>query len=300
MIRRVIQRAARILLGLTLITLLVVGAYGVWYFNRPRPQDTQQTLFDGIEYIRDVRESPRPLVIHVLKINLDTPGLEFLVTPHTPTNGHVQAARTTSAFLDEFDLQIAMNADFFDPWWNIAPWDYYPHAGDPVNIQGLAASRGDVYTQGYGTHYTTLYLSRENRASFAPPESPSDIYNAVSGNLLLIRDGVILPQEGVDSYLIALHPRAALALDADQDTLIAVLVDGRQPNYSEGTSLDEFSEIILEYGGYTALNLDGGGSVTLVTEGEDGRPLLLNSPIHSRIPGLERPIANHLGIYAQR
>jgi len=31
----------------------------------------------------------------------------------------------------------------------------------------------------------------------------------------------------------------------------------------------------------------------------DGRPVQLNSPIDNRIPGRERPVANHLGIYAR-
>jgi len=35
-----------------------------------------------------------------------------------------------------------------------------------------------------------------------------------------------------------------------------------------------------------------------VIKGPDGAPLLLSSPIHTRIPGRERPIADHLGIIA--
>ena len=82
--------------------------------------------------------------------------------------------------------------------------------------------------------------------------------------------------------------------------MIVIAVDGRQPNYSEGVNLAELAEIAIEYGAYTALNLDGGGSTTLVIEGESGRPELLNSPIDNRIPGRERPVENHLGIYARR
>ena len=49
------------------------------------------------------------------------------------------------------------------------------------------------------------------------------------------------------------------------------------------------------------LNLDGGGSSTLVAEDEKKNPVLLNSPIHGRLPpGKERPVANHLGIFARR
>jgi hypothetical protein len=48
------------------------------------------------------------------------------------------------------------------------------------------------------------------------------------------------------------------------------------------------------------MSLDGGGSSTLVIEGEDGLPEILNSPIDSYIPGRERPVANHLGITVKK
>ena len=96
--------------------------------------------------------------------------------------------------------------------------------------------------------------------------------------------------------------RAGLvALDAAGTTLLLVVVDGRQPNYSGGVTLPELADLVVEFGGWAALNLDGGGSSTLVAEGPDGRPRVLNSPIHGRHPpGRERPVANHLGVYAAR
>ena len=79
------------------------------------------------------------------------------------------------------------------------------------------------------------------------------------------------------------------------------VADGRQPNYSEGVTLGELADIIRQHGGHTALNLDGGGSSTIVVEGPDGHPRVLNSPIHGRVPpGVERPVANHLGVFATR
>jgi hypothetical protein len=46
--------------------------------------------------------------------------------------------------------------------------------------------------------------------------------------------------------------------------------------------------------------LDGGGSTALViSDGQDGFRLL-NRPIHNRLPGRERPVGNHLGVFAER
>ncbi|MBC7870965.1 MAG: phosphodiester glycosidase family protein [Chitinophagaceae bacterium] len=276
---------------------LLIACYAIWYLNRPLPEDTEQILFQGVTYIRDVRDEPRSLIIHVVRIELDAPGLAFLVTPPNAVDGHDVAALTTSDFLAENNLQVAINGDFFDPWRDYGPWDYYPHTGDGVNLRGLTASNGEVYTQGYvpAENYATMFISEDNRVTFSSPET---IFNAISGNLMLIQDGEFTEPQGYDSYLARQHPRTAVALDETERTLILIIVDGRQPNYSEGVSIPELAEIVIAYGGYTALNLDGGGSVTLAVKGEDGESDVLNSPIHNQIPGRERPIANHLGVVA--
>jgi exopolysaccharide biosynthesis protein len=56
---------------------------------------------------------------------------------------------------------------------------------------------------------------------------------------------------------------------------------------------------MIEQGAYIAMSLDGGGSSTLVREGGDGKPVILNSPIDNFIPGRERPVGTHLGIYVK-
>lgn len=78
---------------------------------------------------------------------------------------------------------------------------------------------------------------------------------------------------------------------------LRAVVDGRQPNYREGATFAELAEILIAHGAYFAMNLDGGGSSTLAIQGEDGEPVVLNFPIDSYIPGRERPVANHLGVF---
>jgi hypothetical protein len=57
--------------------------------------------------------------------------------------------------------------------------------------------------------------------------------------------------------------------------------------------------MLRDLGAVDAINLDGGGSATLVVA-DHGRPRVLNSPIHTGVPGRERPSANHLGVGAAR
>lgn len=190
-------------------------------------------------------------------------------------------------FLSEFGAQVAVNGDGFTPWHSNSLLDYYPHPGDPVTPNGTAASQGTLYANGTES---TLYISAANTASFTAPESV--IYNAISGDRMLVENGV--PADGLDDGTVA--PRTAIGLDGGGQKLIIVVIDGRQPLYSQGATLAELAEIVLYYGADTAMNLDGGGSSTLVVQGPNG-PRVLNSPIDLHIPGRERAVGNHLGIF---
>jgi hypothetical protein len=289
----------KIIIPAAILSVVIIIASGlIWYTNRPLPQViTDQPLFRGIIYTREIHRDPIPIIIHVVKVDLTTSGLRFLVTPPDDLDGYVYAARTTSEFLAAFNLQLAINGDFFEPWHERGPFDYYPHSGDGVNTYGLSVSQGQHLTNGYGGErsFDALYITMDNRLSFTPPLG--ELANVISGNTMLVVDGqALLLDEGGD-YLITRHPRTAVALSRNRSTLLLFVVDGRQPNYSDGATIAELTAIILRYGGHNALNLDGGGSSALVITGAGGQPVTLNSPIHTRIPGRERPVANHLGIY---
>lgn len=93
------------------------------------------------------------------------------------------------------------------------------------------------------------------------------------------------------------YARSIAALDPTGTTLWLIVVDGKQPDYSEGATLADIEQLIKQIGADIALNLDGGGSTTLVTSTRSGAKLL-NAPIHGKWPMNERPVATHLGIYA--
>ncbi len=269
----------------------IVAAYA-WVNLHPQPRPANQTLFKGIEYVRQVRQSPRPMVIHIVTVDLQQPGIGFLVTPGDPDKELPLTARTTSQFLREFRVQLAINGDGFTPWWSNNIFDYYPHSGDRVDPIGYAASQGTAYSDPTDAE-PVLYIARTNRARFNTPIGR--IHNAISGNLMLVEQGRLVTS--LDSEP---QPRTAIALDKAGKRLIIVVVDGRQPRYSQGATLVELGEIILEQGGYFGMNLDGGGSTTLVKMDANGKPELLNSPIEHQIPGRQRPVGNHLGIFAEK
>jgi hypothetical protein len=279
-----------LLLFIFLCAGIIFGSGILWIKFRPQPAPTQEMLFQGVEYIRDVRSSPRPMVIHVIKIDLKADGIHTLVTPGDPQAELPLTARTTSQFLDDFNVQVAINGDAFDPWVSNSLWDYYPHSGDPVDVIGYAASKGESYSAGVNP---VLYFARNNNARFNQPFN--NPYNAISGNAMLVKNGKAL-QNFIEN---GPQPRTAVALNRSERTLILIVIDGRQPGYSMGATLAELAEIVVFHGGYTAMNLDGGGSSTLVVEGLFGAADVLNTPIDQNIPGRQRPVGNHLGIYAR-
>ena len=84
------------------------------------------------------------------------------------------------------------------------------------------------------------------------------------------------------------HPRTAIGFNRDSTIVIFAVVDGRQ-FYSQGASMQELATIMQGLGAWTAVNLDGGGSSTLVVRDE-----YKNNHDRSFGLGTFRPVVNGL------
>ena len=117
----------------------------------------------------------------------------------------------------------------------------------------------------------------------------SRIIESVGGFPELLRNGapVLADQTVLASFGAQRHPRTAVGWTAN-GRLLFVVVDGRQPPYSDGMSLDELTWLFQRLGATDALNLDGGGSTALVINGR-----LINRP--SDAAG-ERAVGNALAL----
>ena len=132
-----------------------------------------------------------------------------------------------------------------------------------------------------------------------PPKPHGDLLQA---GPLLVRAGASAVTDGDDEGFTAgagqfdsdisvgRHPRCALALTGEQ--LLAVACDGRH-HHDAGLTLGELAQTLVGFGARTALNLDGGGSATLVHDGA-----LVNRPREQH--GIEllegRPVATAIVI----
>lgn len=109
---------------------------------------------------------------------------------------------------------------------------------------------------------------------------------AVSGNHFLVDDGVI---KVVDDR--ELHSRTAVGIDRDTGQVLLLAIDGRQ-SFSRGCTMVEMAELMIDLGADEALNLDGGGSTTMVARRPSGSVGVVNSPSD----GFQRWVSNALEV----
>jgi len=116
--------------------------------------------------------------------------------------------------------------------------------------------------------------------------------NIIGGGPQLIKNGRVeitnAAEKILPSFVSDGHPRTAIAkLKSGQ--ILLVTVDGRQPGESIGMSLNMLAALLLEFDAVEAINLDGGGSTTMVIKNK-----LVNKP--SDATG-ERPVSDAILIF---
>ena len=261
------------------ISLLPVGLYATGMRYRSPPGQTSRPLAPGLDYERHVVADGA--VLHMVRIDLARPDLSVVATP--PAEGTAVPARTVRAFAEDEQAEVAINTAFFRPFHSTSPFDYYPEPGDPTEPFGFTMTDG-VEFGANRYHRGTIYFTPD-AASLTPN---SDVRWAVSGRTVLVRDGEVRATNGV-----AVAPRSAIGFDGQR--VLFVVVDGRQPGYSVGITLVDLASALVDLGAQWAVEMDGGGSSTLV-DGTDDEVRTLNCPIHTRLPCRERPVAAQVGI----
>lgn len=109
---------------------------------------------------------------------------------------------------------------------------------------------------------------------------------AITGDRPLLLGGV---SQVINDVLM--HPRTAVGIDRDTNTLLFLTIDGRQA-HSRGYTMVELANLMLSLGAEDALNLDGGGSTTMVGPDAAGVVGVRNSPSD----GHQRKVPNGLEI----
>ena len=254
--------------------------------------------FVGVRLTERYLDDPRPLSVRLLEIDPAAGGVRFAVTPREPglPNGDETTTQTTTAFVERVGAQMGFNGSFFR----------LEHHSEqrPTDNLSLVVSDGDAYSPWDDRMPHALAIGRDGRPSVVSPVDGDAFLHAVAGNVRLLDGGEVLPRpdgrEPGTARMNDLHPRTAAGVTADGHLLV-VTVDGRQPGFSEGLYLDELAALLLEEGAVDAVNLDGGGSTTLVADlpGDAHGPLLLNSPVGRGPVGTQRNNGVNLAVFAE-
>jgi hypothetical protein len=161
----------------------------------------------------------------------------------------------------------------------------------------------EAIAEPYGSRRACVVASDDRVRLLGRDEAPA----AATGDLvhagpLLVRDGAVVfdPRHDREGFSAGAgqfdsditegrHPRAALGIS--EDAIVAVACDGRRSRVDDGLTMSELADVLVELGAVDAINLDGGGSTTLVH-----RRHLLNRPYSTQDqPAPEsRPIVSAL------
>jgi hypothetical protein len=290
----------------------------------PAAQPRVSTPYEGVTLIERIETVPRPLRMHIARVDTRAPGIRFQVSPPGGTRETVR--QRTLEFLEAVGAQLAINAHFFLP---------FPSEDTDAWIVGLGASDGRVFSAFETPEQNYALVANAPALNFDPRQrarivhrDPKQaggrrvrervtLWNTVAGSSQIVTGG----RPSVPRYRDASHPegvlapggpsdyanakawadvvtaRTAIGLSKDRRTLTLFTVD--RASGSDGMRLDEIAQLLTrDYGVWDALNLDGGGSTTMAWRNPaTGKAELLNTPAGTPAG---RAVATSLAVFARR
>ena len=250
---------------------------------------------------------PGPVAGVLVKVNLADPRVRVAVAlaDNRDPDGAgpcVGQLDTTSQVARKHNFDITINASFFaaPTAREIAGQKVHYFVGNCAWPEGWHYSKGKLFGEPKTARFrSTMIVHRDKSVTMvdALAALPSDTQFAISGSAMMLKNGMVTPPVKDE----ARHPRSAVGLSADARTLYVIAVDGRQEPHSRGATLAELANIFIQFGAHNAINLDGGGSTSLVIKDPaSGAFAIANQPSDMSVLKLplrvERPVVDVVGI----
>ena len=222
----------------------------------------EKDKFGNTVYANDLEENI--VILEIKKSNftgklvlVDDPSRVFLsATDYKGSRGEF-----ICDYLDKHNGVVGINASgFYDP------------GGTSVGgtVTGQCVSAGE-YWGTYNSRYTLIGFDEDNRLVVGGMENWQD-YNIRDGmqyHPTLIIDGIKVVE---DSAGWGLQPRTVVG-QCENGVVLFLVVDGRQPGYSLGATMEDCADVLLQYGAVSAGACDGGSSSVIAYDGE-----IINEP----------------------
>jgi hypothetical protein len=254
--------------------------------------------------VKHYRASSPSTDVTLVEVDLCAAGL------HLDATRAPSSLKSTSSWAKEQGALVAQNGDFYKS----GPVRVYGDAVGgtvrwPEEQRGSGDYSGEWYYRDYGWiafGHDKVWFTHSKEVKKAgvgtgwkpddiAPNPPDGTIALVSGFPELVTDGVtvtcVSPTDSDcfpdRSDMRQRHPRSAMGLSEDLETLYLVAVDGRTSS-NTGMYGAELAETLGKLGAWVAFNIDGGGSTQLWVDGAH-----VNSPTEA-----SRSVANHWGVFA--
>lgn len=207
--------------------------------------------------------------IHVITVDPK----EYHIYPVRAADKDGVARETVAAIAQKQQASAAINGGFWKA------------NGDPAGVLKIDKSwygnahklRGAIGWSDMGTHVLMDRIRTKNEATHELEsaeghlaEAWKDLQYIVGGVPLLVKDAKVIedfsPEQALQTFIINKHPRTAVGI-TDTGKWKFVVVDGRFLGFFGGMTIPKLAQLMRNLGCVDAVNLDGGGSSTLVLSG---------------------------------
>jgi len=271
----------------------VLPAYADPWWSSEK-EELKKEIVAGIQYRRVVYQSPRNEPVRAHIVSVTGIGAQYIFG----VLGSFGALIPPTVFAKQSEALVVINGGYFST--------------RPNRAMGLVMAHSRVLYPPYaGGHDRGAvgFNTREILIDWIGPEDVqgnkivtvkagwSSCHAALGSGPILLKQGqtrVAADEEGFNINQRA--PRTAIGKSSD-NTAFLIVVDGRQPDWSEGVTLQELAEVFLSLNAVDAINLDGGGSSIMVIQNE-----IVSQPSDNSVPGTpgrERPVANVIALFSK-
>jgi hypothetical protein len=253
-----------------------------------------------------------PSTAFAVRVDLKAPGLSFEASPRGSAGKGSFDLELTTTFLQKTNSQVAINANLFTVCCTVTP-----PTNPATELLGLEVDRDKVlsplgHNPGNNPPYpfdTSLIVAgkalRIVTLKQVNPIEPT-VNTAITGSHLLVSaDLNVAPLDTDPVEFFGPNARTLVGLSAREDVLWIVAVERAA---TQGVTLPQAAQLMMQLGAATALNLDGGGSTSLALDAGGGKVRLVNTPNGDYTAGCtfpkgakcERYVGASFGIHAQQ
>lgn len=136
----------------------------------------------------------------------------------------------------------------------------------------------------------SISFDESNNFVFREGKKVGEIASGISAGGEILRNGKHIAT-GMAISPNARNPRSAVGVNKEKNKIILIAVEGR--GISIGATHYEMAQLLLEYGAYDAIHLDGGGSTTLAIRDDDSQEINVANDVSG---GTLRAVPNAIGI----